>query len=153
MEVVVNEWLLEYMRPDSNESERKMAIRFLEGIEEGELTIVVRRPSAFTEKCFRYRKKFAWDSYSGSVLKRFIAEVLQNSAKCRFVNDEDVIPLDEACREILSQGNLGSDAYLFEAANTTKRKEIITTDVKLAKAFTQNRSFKVTLLSNFNELF
>ena len=153
MEVVVNEWLLEYMRPESNKPDREKVIKLLEKIETGELTIVVRSPSAFTKKCHRYRKDFARYAYSSLVLKRFIAEVLQNSARCRFVNDKDVIPLDEASQKILSQGNLGSDTYLFEAANTTKRKEIITTDVKLVEAFAKNHSFKVTLLPDFNQLF
>ncbi len=152
MEIVVNEWLLEYMKPKAKQKEREAVNTFFEKIDKGQIKIVVRRPSAFLNKCHKYRKIFHGDPYSRTALKRFIATVLKDTTKCRFVDDNELSPLSSDCKKILTQGNLNSDAYLFEAANTTKQKVIITTDAKLAKAFSKSQSFQVTLLSNINEL-
>ncbi len=153
MELVINEWLLEYMRPDAKKANKEIALKILEEIDKGKIKIAVRTPSPFTAKCLKYRKAFQQDFFSGQILKVFVAEVLQNMDKCRLVNDDDFEPLPEDCTRILSRGNLSSDTYLFEAANTTAQKIILTTDRKLAKAFEKNPTFRVTLLSDFNDLF
>lgn len=148
MEIVVNEWLLEWLRPDHADAEqRKFAQQFLVRLLKSERVLVVRNPSAFYRKAHRYPKEFS--GYPTEVqFYRHLINLIQDSDRCRIVDDEDALPLPESTLKKLAVGNFGSDRYLFEAAHTTAPRIIVTSDEKLI-AHLAGEDFRLVLPGDF----
>ena len=154
MELVVNEWLPEYFKPDAKREEKDQLQQFLQTFIQSDDCIVVRRKSPFLDKIHRFSKDY--QRYEEiKFIRIFIRLVLDNSKKCRYVDDTDVLPLSDTVTTRLhefinddTKTNYSSDEYLFEAANTTENKMIITTDAKLQKQM-QGLGFEVCLLADF----
>lgn len=153
MEIVINEWLLERLRPDFAEhnisAEQHKATRtFLAHLlQNNAITIVVRRPSEFWRKAQNYPKAFSGYPEEARFYK-LLLNLLNNSDRCRLIDDEDVIALPETTERCLAQGNYVSDRYLFEAAMTTAEKRILTSDEKLI-AIMRGEVFTLELPENF----
>ena len=86
-------------------------------------------------------------------LKLFFTAVFINPERCRWVSDPPILSLET--EEILKRPtdlpltNIESDRYLFEAAQTTEEKIIVTTDVKLMKHFEGNGLFQLWSADDF----
>ncbi len=150
MDFVVNEWLPEYLRPTANPEERERAVLFLRAfIIKPKDRIVVREPSDFLRKIHRFRKEFDYDNGSRELYKNLIKAILENSEKCLQILDSDSPKLPAELQEKLSIGNFSSDTYLFEAAQLSDSKIIVTTDERLQKHIADTAGFKVVLLDDF----
>ena len=150
MELVVNEWLMEYLRPNASHAEKALAQQFLQRFMQREDDkIFVREPSAFLDKVFRYTKVYINNTEILQFYRQFIKQILLNQNKCCRVTEN--VDLNDALLEKLNQPNtnFNSDTYLFEAATFTKDKIIVTTDEKLAYQMRNIEAIKVVLLSDF----
>ena len=150
MELVVNEWLMEYLRPNASHAEKALAQQFLQRFMQREDDkIFVREPSAFLDKVFRYTKVYINNTEILQFYRQFIKQILLDQNKCCRVTEN--VDLHDAILEKLNQPNTNfySDTYLFEAAVFTKDKLIITTDERLAYQMRDIEAIKVVLLSDF----
>ena len=150
MEFVVNEWLMEYLRPNASHAEKALAQQFLQRFMQREDDkIFVREPSAFLNKALRYPKEYQNNTKISQNYRLFITTILSNQNKCCRVTEN--VDMHHELLEKLNQPNtnFNSDTYLFEAATFTKDKIIVTTDEKLAYQMRDIEGIKVVLLSDF----
>jgi hypothetical protein len=125
MEFVVNEWLMEYLRPDATDSEKTLAQQFLQRfMQKEEDKIFVREPSAFLNKVFRYAKTYQQNTEIVLNFRHFIKEILLNQKKCYRVIEDIELSKDITIKLNAPDTNFNSDTYLFEAASFTKDKII-----------------------------
>ncbi len=149
MEIVVNEWLPEYYRPDATIDEKKKLEKFLIRFIERNDVLFVRRPSEFYRKIHRYKKDYQNNLKVNEQIGKFINFILLDSDRC-FVVDDGEFELSEQIRnKLIEGGNTISDTYLFEAASATESKLILTTDLKLRSLMENEESFRVKLLEDF----
>ena len=140
-----NEWLLDYLRPDSEESKRDLALRFTNALVQKCDKIVIRRPSPFVKKFYNYMKQFERD---WNFKKRFkkLNELL-------FLNTDKTIIIDDADVKFLSKGVEQKvpidDKYLVELAYSSVDKIIVTTDEKLKEKLKDESDLKIYLLEEF----
>ena len=150
MEFVVNEWLLEYLRPDAPDSEKALVLQFLQRfMQRQEDKIFVREPSAFLNKIFLYAKTYQRDTETVTFFRTIIKEILLDFNKCYRVTEYTNLPTHITEKLNQPNTNFNSDTYLFEAASHTKDKIIVTTDEKLARQMQDIDTYKVVLLSEF----
>lgn len=149
MDLVVNEWLPEYFKPNASNDEKQKLEKFLNRFIEKNDKIYVRRPSEFYRKIHRYKKDYQNNLKVNDQIGKFINLILINSDRCFIVDDDEFELSEEIRKKLIEGGNTASDTYLFEAASATQTKLILTTDVKLKALMENNEIFKVELLDNF----
>lgn len=151
MELVVNEWLPEYLRPNAAEQEKQLVEQFLNSFMQRTDLLFVKDPSPFLDKIQRFQKEYDYDLKAREAFKLFIKHILRNPEKCTLLMEGEIIALPMATLEKLNEEgtNFSSDTYLFEAANSTADKTIITTDVKLQRQMANDKTFQVVLLEDF----
>lgn len=149
MDLVVNEWLPEYFKPNASNDEKQKLEKFLNRFIEKNDKIYVRRPSEFYRKIHRYKKDYQNNLKVNDQIGKFINLILINSDRCFIVDDDEFELSEEIRKKLIEGGNTVSDIYLFEAASATQTKLILTTDVKLKALMENNEIFKVELLDNF----
>lgn len=145
MEIVVNEWLLDYLRPDAQADETSLAIRFVNAWVEKCDKVVIRRTSPFTRKLYRYM-----DQCRGYqiCLGRFRAlnNLFRDSDKTRMLDDCDISEIPENLAKIVPY----DDKYLVELWYSVPGSIVITTDAKLKeKLLEHDPSAKIYLLEEF----
>jgi len=154
MHLVVNEWLPQYFLPSATRAEKLLLQQFLQCFIERGDKIVVRRPSEFNRKIYRYAKDLQANYEAVTPIRNFIKLILEDSKRCEFVDDE-FFNLPAAIEAKLKRPadspltNYESDRYLFEAALQTEEKIIVTTDAKLAAVMDDEKVFRVVLLDDF----
>ena len=149
MEFVVNEWLLEYFKPDAPNDEKKKLEEFLIKFLERNDKIFVRRPSEFLRKLFRFANDYQHYPRVYENIHKFITVIYLDSNKCRIIHDGEFELSEVITTKLNESGNYNSDTYLFEAASVTETKLIITTDEKLKTHMENNGIFNVQLLDDF----
>jgi hypothetical protein len=149
MELVVNEWLPEYFRPDAGDTEKQQAEKFLNAFMLRPDRLFIKDSSPFLGKIYRFQKQFDYDLTTREAFKSFVKFILRNPDKCTLVMEDEVQNLPTATESRLAEGNYGSDRYLFEAANLTEDKTIVTTDIRLKKHMEEDGHFQVVLLEDF----
>jgi uncharacterized protein with PIN domain len=148
MELVVNEWLPEYLRPDAPPEHRRKAVQFLHVFDQRSDTLVVKRDSEFSRKIYRYAKDFAYDMKSKDLYKQLVNRIFRDSRRCTLLGNAEITPLPDILTALL-HAPYDSDTYLFEAAWTTQDRIILTTDERLATQMAGNGVIAVTLLDDF----
>jgi hypothetical protein len=151
MELVVNEWLPEYLRGDADLISNAKAIQFLNKFMQKDDMLTVKFGSPFTDKIYKYQSDFGGFpivSKNFNVLSGIIFRDLQ---KTRIIYADEVQPIPAETHNLLHTPgtNYYSDYYLFEAAHLTESKIIITTDVKLRDFMSADPNFKIVLLEDF----
>ncbi len=150
MDLVVNEWLPEYFRPEASREEKLQLQTFLQRFMEREDRMVVKEPSPFIDKILRYANDYQHLHEIVTPIRYFIKNILNDSGRCVRVNEGETGDLPEPVEEKLSVGNYGSDEYLFEAASVIEdEKRIITTDARLKAHFDGEDWCVIILLSDF----
>ena len=121
MQLVVNEWLPQYFLPSASRDEKLRLQQFLQCFIERDDCIVVRRPSEFYRKIYRYAKDLRGNYEAVTPLRNFMKLILEDSNRCQLIDDEEIeLPIE--AEEKLSIGNFSSDRYLFEAAIQTEER-------------------------------
>lgn len=149
MEFVINEWYLDWHRPDESPENQAKARMFLEWLTTSEHRIVLLRASPFHRKLNNYSINIGYPMTQ--FLKVFFGKVFDNPEKCRILETPPDLPFE--ILEKLSVGNFASDGYLFETAETTEEKIIVTTDTKLIKHFEGNGRFQLWHVGEFMSKF
>lgn len=149
--MVVNEWLLEYMRPDATNEQKLLLERFLNKFYPSNDKIVLVVPSPFAQKLYQYSKNFQYDQSCRDNLMKFFHTVLRDSTNSiiYYVENKVEIPLETYHRLNAPGTNFNSDTYLFEQAMLTDSRKIVTTDVRLRDAMQGDDNFEVILLTDF----
>ncbi len=152
MEVVVNEWLPEALKPEGLDKEisQEKALEFLKKFINKDDRIVVKSESAFEKKVHYYKKKYAYDKESLKLLKALL-RLIQDEKYCRLVDESEINTLPERVTEKLNLPNTNyhSDTYLFEAASTTTEKLIVTSDRRLINLFQDEEEYRVVHFDEF----
>lgn len=151
MEFVVNEWLMEYLRPSAPKEHRQLVEEFLQRFgKRPQDKIFVREPSPFLNKALRYPKEYKNHEDAAKPYQNFIKFILLNPQKCERI-DAETIELPDDIIEKLNQTNTNyvSDTYLFEAAMFTEDKIIVTTDEKLVRQMKDINGLTVIMLTDF----
>ncbi|MBW8051797.1 MAG: hypothetical protein FVQ77_15965 [Cytophagales bacterium] len=149
MEFAVNEWLPEYFKPDASNEEKEKLEKFLNKFMVREDKLFVRRPSEFLRKVELFAKQYQNNNKVYTELKKFITNILLDSDRCFFVDDNEFELADTITDKLTEGGNTISDKYLFESATMTQTKTIVTTDAKLKKFMKDEVTFKIELLDDF----
>lgn len=152
MDLVVNEWLPEYFLPEASTEEKKSLETFLNRFLERNDRLVVKKPSPFLDKIYRYAKDYQRMDEIVQPIRTFIKLILLDSNRCKFLSEEEIEELPTSVLEKLEVGNYGSDQYLFESATAINgEKIIVTTDEKLIVHFAGEDFCELALLDNFLE--
>lgn len=152
MDFVVNEWLPEYFRPNATLEEKLQLQTFLERFLSRNDRIIVKSPSAFLEKIYKYANTYQTNNEIVNLIRNFIKFILLDSNRCVIVENSELPALPHEVTQLLNipGSNFSSDTYLFESASAIPEKRIIvTTDAKLANQFKDEPWCKVVLLSDF----
>ncbi|MFH1004468.1 MAG: hypothetical protein V1781_03090 [Bacteroidota bacterium] len=149
MEFVVNEWLPEYFRHDASDEEKEKLKKFLNKFMVEKDKLFVRKGSEFLRKIHRYKKDYQYNIKVYNEIGKFIDNILRDSDRCFFVDDDEFELPDTIIDKLTKGGNTISDKYLFEAAIMTTTKTIITTDVKLKTFMIDEKTFTIKLLDDF----
>ncbi|MBC7775157.1 MAG: hypothetical protein H7246_06925 [Phycisphaerae bacterium] len=153
MEFVINEWFLEWHKPDAISEEQRKARVFTSWLLKREYRIVVLRNCDFTQKLNDIRRKFGYHPMGGIQLKIFFSQIFMNVERCRIVDIPPELPPEiEAILKRPPENplkNIESDRYLFESAETTEEKIIVTTDTKLMAHFEGNGRYQLWGVEEF----
>lgn len=145
MEFVVNEWLLDYIRPDESLKNRKKVGIFLGVLVQKKDKMVIRKQdSPFSEKLHRYMGQFGYDTECKKFFKAFKI-YSRDSDVTVLIDDTDV---KDVPGEVLNKVK-SDDRYLIELAYSSLDKTIITTDRDLKQALQGISELKVILLDDF----
>ena len=147
MEFVINEWFLEWHKPDASSEEQRKARMFSTWLLQSEYRIVVLLDSPFTKKLNNYRRVYNYHPMSSIYLKLFFSQIFMNTEKCRILEaPPSLLPeIDAILKRPIDSPltNIESDRYLFESAETTEGKIIVTTDTKLMAHFEGNGRYQL----------
>ncbi|MFZ4635122.1 MAG: hypothetical protein ACOYNO_13030 [Saprospiraceae bacterium] len=151
MDFVINEWFLDWHRPDALAVEKKEVYVFFQRFLRSNHKIVVLQNSPFLQKLHRYRSTFDYDIPCRLALKNFFSAVLQNPEKCVVLQGATALP--SVLESKLLTGNYASDQYLFQAAQATDDKIIVTTDRRLVEHIGPNEGFNFYDVETFKQAF
>ncbi|MCJ7655893.1 MAG: hypothetical protein MUO97_11475 [Dehalococcoidia bacterium] len=145
MEIVVNEWLLDYLRPDADASETDLVDKFVKAWLEKCDKIVIRENSPFASKFYAYMyQSGGYPAYR----KRFevLFHLFLDSDRTVKVNECDIKELPQELAKIVPN----DDKYLVELWYSVPGSVIVTTDSKLRNKLIEYDSFaKIYLLEEF----
>ncbi|MGA2071087.1 MAG: hypothetical protein ABSG97_07030 [Sedimentisphaerales bacterium] len=144
MEIVVNEWLLEYLRPDAQESDRIKVSLFINAFVCRGDKIIIKRNSPFTKKFYGFWKQFESDT---STKKRFtfLNNIFRNLDKTIIIYDHELKVLPEN----IAAKTPSDDKYLIELWYSNQERIVLTTDIKLKDKLKDIPGLKICLLPDF----
>lgn len=144
MEIIVNEWLLEYLRPDAQESERTAAIQFLNAFDKKCDKIVIKKQSQFVGKFYNY-SKFSEQFINSKPLFSRLHLLFRDADKTIIVEESD---LQDLPNEIAGK-TPSDDKYLIELWYSKQNRIVVTTDTKLKDKLKDTVGLKIYLLQEF----
>lgn len=145
MDIVVNEWLLDYMRPDAEHPQKVLASKFVNAWVERCHKILIRRPSPFVSKFYKYHKLFGWDQDFKERFKKINLLLFHNPDKTKILDDNDVTALPKELRSKTHH----KDIYLIELAYCSADRIVVTTDEDLKKSLKDEGELRIYLPDEF----
>lgn len=145
MEIVVNEWLLEYLRPDAQISDKTAAIQFLNAFLKKQDKMVIKRKSPFANKLCDYLHRFGWDDCSRKRFSDLYNLVFLDSDKTIIADESDLRDLP---KDIVAK-TPADDIYLVELWYSNQERVVLTTDTKLKEKLKDVIGLKICLLPEF----
>lgn len=145
MEIVVNEWLLEYLRPDAGECNKKLAIKFVNAWVTKCDKVVIRRSSPFVTKFYRYWQKFGQNTDFKKRFSKLNQLLFINSDKTVIADDSDIKKLPKK----VEAKTPPDDKYLIELAYSGPDRIVVTTDTRLKEKLQNESDLKIYLLEEF----
>ncbi len=147
MNLIVNEWVLEYCLPHTPALDRKRLVSFLEKFQYENSKIVIGRETPFTQKFYRYMKQYGYDPL---FKKKFV--ILNNI----FFHDslKTILVEKDEIRVLPNEDKVGvnsDDLYLLELAITVPDASIVSTDTKLIQTVTEKGIIKIIHLMEYLE--
>ena len=144
MEIVVNEWLLEYLRPDAQASDRADALKFINAVVQKQYKIVIKRKSPFTDKFYDYSKRSEQDINSNQRFK-ILHLLFRDADKTMIADDSDLQVLPEDINAKTPE----DDKYLIELWYQNQDRIVLTTDTRLKDELKDVPGLKIYLLWEF----
>ena len=141
MELVWNEWLLEYMTHASGRA--PLVGLLLDRLEANHDLLAVRYESPFVTKLYRYKKSHL-SPPDNRPFKRFFL-MMFDPAKVRLVYENEIAPLPQEVAAVVP----ADDLYLIELASATPDKTVVTTDETLIRRLNGVAGFHVVLVEEF----
>jgi len=144
MEIVVNEWLPEYLRPDADANKTELVDRFVKAWLDKSDRIVIRGNSPFASKFYMYmHQSGGYPAYR----KRFevLFHLFFDSERTVIVDEGE---LKELPKEIAAK-TPDDDRYLIELWYAKQDRIILTTDKRLKDKLKDIVSLKICLLPEF----
>lgn len=145
MEIVVNEWLLDYLRPDAKGCDMDLAIKFVNAWVKKSDKVVIKKPSPFVSKFYHYMKQFGWNQQFKERFSKLHKLLFLDSEKTIIAEDSDIEYLPE---EVKSK-TPPDDEYLIELAYSKQDRIIVTTDARLQDRLKGEAGLKIHLLQEF----
>jgi hypothetical protein len=145
MEIVVNEWLLEYLRPDAPKTEREAAVQFVNAMVRKCDKMVIKMSSPFVGKFRSFMKQFGWDINFKARFSKLHQLLFRNLDKTIIVDGTD---LDALPDDILAK-TPDDDRYLIELWYSKQNRIVVTTDTKLKDNLKDITALKIYLLEEF----
>ena len=144
MEIVVNEWLLEYLRPDARDCERNLAMRFINGWVSKCDRIVISPSNPFTQKFLNYFQQSNFDlpSYERFKTLHFL---FRDPGKTILVYEHEIEKLPPELEAKVPP----DDKYLIELAYSKPDRVILTSDAKLKEQLRDEIDLKIYLVEEF----
>lgn len=156
MEIVVNEWLLDYMCSDTEPNKKSLAIQFLNTVvKKCDKIVIVRtmetnkgiEQTPFVSKFYSYMKKYNWDVNFKKNFKKLNLLLFHNSDKTKIFDYNDIKKLSKKIEEKTPI----DDKYLIELVYSTNDKIFVTTDKLLKEKLKDEVDIKIYLLDEFLE--
>ena len=144
MEIIVNEWLLEYLRPDAHESDRAAAIKFLNAFGQKSDKMIIKRVSPFTKKFYDYSKRA--EQFVNAKPFFSMLHLLFRDADKTVIADES--ELQELPQDIAEKTPC-DDRYLIELWYADQNRVVLTTDTKLKDKLKDVPGLRISLLEEF----
>jgi len=145
MEVIVNEWLLDYMRLGSNLEDMSVAGQFINLWVKKCFKIVVRRPSKFFKKFYRYIEESNRNNDCKKRFRKLNHLLLYNWEKTKIIEDVDIEELPGEIKTKVPSSN----TYLVELAYSSGNKIIVTADGKLKEKLQDEVGLKIYMPNEF----
>lgn len=145
MEIVVNEWLPEYLRSDADASETELVDKFVGAWLEKCDKVVIRKNSTFTSKFYTYM----YQSGGYPACRKWFELLFHfffDSDRTVIVDEFDIKELPQDLAKVVPD----DDRYLVELWYSVPSSVIVTTDAKLnGKLIEYQSSIKIYLLKEF----
>jgi hypothetical protein len=145
MEIVVNEWLLDYLRPDAQVPDKTAAIQFLNAFLKKQDKMVIRRNSPFVAKFHRFMKQFGEDTRFKENFSKLHQILFRNDDKTIIAYDSDLQTLPED----IAAKTPADDVYLIELWYSKQDRIVLTTDNPLKAKLKDTPGLKICLLQEF----
>lgn len=145
MEIIVNEWLLEYLRPNAQESDKSAAIQFVNAWVRKCDKIVVKKNSPFVKKFHSFMKQFGCDTSFKKRFSKLHRLLFLNPDKTIIADDTDLKGLPQ---EIAAKAPV-DDIYLIELWYSNQERIILTTDARLKEKLNDVPDLNIRLLEEF----
>ena len=145
MEIVADEWLLEYMCPGIALDKISMAKRFINAVVKKCDKIVIGRATPFVSKFYHFMKRFGWDIDFKKRYSKLNHLFFHNSNKTIIVDKADINKLPKE----IEKKTPPDDKYLIELAYSSEDRIILTTDGRLKEKFRDEVDLKIYLLKEF----
>jgi hypothetical protein len=145
MEIIVNEWLLDYLHPDAQESNKTAAMRFVNALVKKCDKMVIRGNSPFVSKFYSFMGRFGWDASFKERFSKLYRLLFRNSDKTIIVDDADMEALPSSISAIIPP----DDVYLIELWYSAQGRIVLTTDTKLKEKLKNVPNLKICLLDEF----
>ncbi len=145
MQFVVNEWLLDYIVPNTAEEKIVAVNKFIQFISDNEHQIVIGRDNNFVSKFHQFMKQYGWHSDFKRRFKKLRQLLFYDSIRTLIIEKSDLANVDGNIESLTPE----DDLYLVELAFSSEDKIIVTTDTRLKSALESVHNLDVILLPDF----
>jgi len=145
MQFVVNEWLLDFLVPNTDKDKIRAVNKFIRFISENDDQIVIGRNNNFVSKFHHFMKQYGWDADFKQRFKKLRHLLFYDSTRTLIIEKDDLATVDAA----IASHTPDDDVYLVELAFSTQDRKIVTTDTRLKSALKNVPEIDVILLSEF----
>lgn len=145
MEIIVNEWLLEYLRPDAQESDKRAAVHFLNMFLKKRDILVIKKSSPFVDKFHRFMKQFGSNEGFKENFSKLHHILFRDADKTIIADESDLQSLPDN----ITDKTPADDLYLIELWYAKQERIVLTTDVKLKDKLNDVSGLNICLLSEF----
>lgn len=146
MDIVPNEWLLDYLNPASDPRKRRFVVDFLNSLWKNGHRIVIGRSTKFGSKFYRFMKEFGYCPGTKAALS-MLSKAFYDSEKTMLIESPERL-----CGEI-SKKAPEDDEYLLELGFSSNDKLIVTTDRRLKERCNGVDGIQILLIGELiNEL-
>ncbi len=145
MNLVVNEWLLEYSIPSATKANKELVLAFLNHIKYKNEKMVVGRETPFTQKYYRFMKTYGYDLAFKRSFQTLLRLLFQDADTTILVERSDT----KSVTDLEMDGVHADDRYLLELVRTVDDSIIISTDQRLIDRLMSRPGFPIIHLANY----